>query len=413
MTSFTKYVPSSDSDSSQSSSQQSSGPTSNSTKAFEGGGGQRVINKFKGDNPPEDFEFPSMGIEDIDRAVFKLFDDKIRFQVTQKGESKKVPVVFAAGERFALTRRKNPIRDKNNALILPLISIMRNEVDISPSQNGKKTAISFREQTSYIIKRRLSKKDREYQNLINKQDIRNQKNVPGKGTNETRRASKGYDSKQISLDHEIGNNIFEIIEIPYPEFVSVSYEVTFWTQYVQQANEMIETLLFNFEGQGEEITMATEAGYELVAFFKSPINNTANFDNYTDDERIVKHTISLSVPGYIINPKHAGIPNLLRSYYSAPVIEFGYVEPRGKLVHNLANPSSKEIATNNVLTDLTNPYEDERRGDLSALIEDRKIINPFTGESVASFSKIRHRNERAGETVASSRLSDDISTQNE
>ena len=79
--------------------------------------GDKIIQQFEGDNPPEDFDFPSIGIEDIDRAVFKLFDEKLRFQTTQKGESKKVPVVFAAGERFALTRRKNPITDRNNTFV--------------------------------------------------------------------------------------------------------------------------------------------------------------------------------------------------------------------------------------------------------------------------------------------------------
>ena len=118
---------------------------------------EKVIKSFEGDNPPEDFDFPSFGIENIDRAVFELFDTKLNFQVTQKGESKKVPVVFAAGERFALTRRKNPIRDKNNALILPIISIMRNDIDFSVDQGGKKTAISFREQPTYYIKKRLNK----------------------------------------------------------------------------------------------------------------------------------------------------------------------------------------------------------------------------------------------------------------
>lgn len=51
--------------------------------------GDQILNKFKGDNPPEDFEFPSIGIEDIDRAVFNLFDVQLRFQTTQKNESKK------------------------------------------------------------------------------------------------------------------------------------------------------------------------------------------------------------------------------------------------------------------------------------------------------------------------------------
>ena len=137
----------------------------------------KIIQQFEGDNPPSDFDFPSVGIEDIDRAIFKLFDEKLNFQVTQKGEAKKVPVVFAAGERFALTRRKNPIRDKNNALILPIISIMRGNVDFSHDQGGKKTPISFREQSTYTIKRRLSNRDRQYQNILNKMGLTNQKNV--------------------------------------------------------------------------------------------------------------------------------------------------------------------------------------------------------------------------------------------
>ena len=142
--------------------------------------GDPVIKPFHGDDPTKDFDFPSIGIEDIDRAVFKLFNEKLNFQVTQKKETKKVPVVFAAGERFALTRRKNPIRDKNNAFILPLISIMRNDINFGPDQSGKGTAISFREQETYVIKRRLAKKDRDYQNIINKAGLLNQDNVGSK-----------------------------------------------------------------------------------------------------------------------------------------------------------------------------------------------------------------------------------------
>ena len=140
-----------------------------------------VISKFKGENLPSDFNFPSFGIEDIDRAVFNLFDKKLNFQITQKNKISKIPVVFAAGERFALTRRKNPIRDKNNTLILPLISIMRGDINFSPDLGGSKTAIAPREQESYIIKKRLSEKDRKYQNIINKQSIKNQKNVSSRG----------------------------------------------------------------------------------------------------------------------------------------------------------------------------------------------------------------------------------------
>ena len=394
--------------------------------------GDKIIKKFDGDNPPEDFEFPSIGIEDIDRTVFKLFDKKLNFQTTQKKESKKVPVVFASGERFALTRRKNPIRDKNNALILPLISIIRNDIDFSPGQKGKGTAISFRNQPSYTVKRRLSKKDRNYQNVINKSGLKNQKNVssragftlndivPGNVAVQGEQASRRNGSNlsftvqsgHINLDADLGNNIFEIIDIPYPEFITVSYEVTFWTQYITQANEMMETLIFNFDGQGQEIAITTDSGYELVAFFDQSFSNGSNFENYSDDERIVKNSINLVIPGYIINPKNPGIPNLARSYFSAPTIDFGYHEQHGKLVNNNQPERSKDKFKKNVLQDLTNVKEADMRGDISVEIED-KIINPFTGEETVQFSKIRHRNQRKGETVGSTLIIKDIENQNE
>ena len=95
--------------------------------------GNKIISDFDGNNSPEDFTIPSIGIEDIDRAIFELFDKKLSFEVKSQGKLQKVPVIFAAGERFALTRRKNPLRDKDNALILPIISIARNDIDFSPT----------------------------------------------------------------------------------------------------------------------------------------------------------------------------------------------------------------------------------------------------------------------------------------
>ena len=108
------------------------------------------IKDFDGNNIPEDFDFPSIGIENIDRAVFDLFDKKLQFETTSKGVSKKVPVIFATGERFALTRRTNPIRDRNNTNILPLISIVRENIDIGSSQAGKGTAIALKIKTTSL-----------------------------------------------------------------------------------------------------------------------------------------------------------------------------------------------------------------------------------------------------------------------
>jgi hypothetical protein len=386
--------------------------------------GDKIIKNFDGANAPDDFNIPSMGIEDIDRAIFKLFDKQLSFEVNHNGTMQKVPVIFAAGERFALTRRKNPIRDRNNALILPVISIMRNNIDFSPSQSGKGTAISFREQTNYIVKYRLSEKDRKYQNIINKLGLKSQDNVASlnnllensgltggysskPGTVASRREDSGglsySQNSKVALNENLGKNIFEILEIPYPEFITVSYDVVFWTQYMKQANNMMETLIMNFSGQGEEIAIKTESGYELVAFFGSPFTSNSNFDDFSDSERVVKHSFNVTIPGYIINPKNPGLPNLIRSYLSAPEVNFSYSDANAKIIDYQPETKEEKIKRH-VLTDLTNPSENEMKRGESREVLESVIENPFTKSTKTQFSKVKLRNARSGETVASGHI---------
>ena len=389
--------------------------------------GEKVIKDFDGSNPPEDFDMPSVGIEDIDRAIFELFDKQISFEVTHKGTLQKVPVIFASGERFALTRRKNPIRDRENTLILPLVSIMRQNIDFSPAQSNKKTAIAFREQQNYVVKYRLSEKDRKYQNIINKQGIKNQSNVssekhflsntpsPGfgvtPGTVSTRRENANIQFSslaKVSLGEELGKNIFEVIQAPYPEFVAVTYDVVFWTQYMQQSNQMLETLLVNFTGQGEEIPMKTAGGYELVAFFSGPFSNSGtNLDEFTDSERVIKHSFSVTIPGYILNPQHPGMPKMLRTYVSAPELSFGVNTGDVESI-NYQPERKQETVKRHALQDLTNIKEHELiRGESRERIQNT-IVNPFSKSTKTEFSKVRTRNQRSGETVASSEIIEEI-----
>jgi len=387
-----------------------------------------IIKKFEGDNVPDNFDFPSIGIEDIDRALFKLFDTQLSFETTAKGVTKKVPVIFATGERFALTRRKTPIRDRNNTNILPLISIQRQNFDISPSQSGKGTAISFRAQPNYTIKYRLAEKDRAFQNLINKQNIKNQNNVASnsnfqlpssglnaiEGTIATRRDTnnlKFSKNAKINLNDNIASNVFEIINVPYPYFISVTYNVTFWAQYMQQGNQMIEYLLNNIDVPGGEFAIKTEEGYELVAFIGDNINFENNFDGMTDSERIIKYNFDMTIPGYLLNPKLEGQPNQIRSFYSAPVIDFSYYDSSSPKTQDYQQETKKEKIQRHVLTDVTNTNNLKiQRGESSESTE-VYVQNPFSVEGETEFLKIKNINSRSGEYVISNRILKEIDKQ--
>lgn len=388
----------------------------------------------QGNNVTENFDFPPINIEEIDRAIFNFFDKELNFGVTYGGKSSKVPVVFAAGERFALTRRKSPIRDKNNALILPIVSIMRTGMDISPSQNNKGTAISFYYAEPYYIKRRLADQDRDYQNIVNKMGLKNQDNVTARGhfidnsitpgktaapnTISSRRNKGGLafiDRLPKGIQQKVNDNIFEIVEVPYPDFISMTYNVTFWTQYVTQANQIIETLMSKF-GPYKEVIVTTSNGYEVFVDLGNSINSDVNFDNYTDDERVIKHSIDITASGYLLalDNELLGIP--FRSYFSAPQINFGYYDANVPVVKREKNDfdrlDNKELVLSD-LTDASNIRGDKLERGQSSEEYERTIENPFDDSKEKVYVKAKLRNQRAGETVAGKNTVRLIDTQSE
>jgi len=371
---------------------------------------------------PDDFSLPSSGIEETDETLFNLFDKELPFQVNIKNQSTKVPVVFSTGERFALTRRKSPIRDKNNTLILPIISVHRTGIDISPSQKGYGTPISFRDQQSYTVRKRLSSKDRDYQNIINRLGIKHQDNVssranfsddkvfPGNiskvGKVASRRNSKNLsyinDSTGNLLRNDISNNIFEIITIPYPTFITLTYEVTFWTQYMQNMNQLLEILFSQFSGQDHAFKMISKSGFEYVAYVDSQLASNDNFSDFSQDERIIKYSFNITVPTYMLAQKNPGVPSPFRKFYSAPQIEFGYYQSSTQVTTE--NIVGKNTLNKFILSDVNNlnsaGKEDSVRGQTSAMLAET-VINPFTGKETTELVNVLTRNQRAGETVLS------------
>ncbi len=381
----------------------------------------KISSGYEGLNTEENYTIPKNGIENVDRAVFELFDKILAFEVKNKDETIRVPVVFASGERFALTRRKEALRDDNNALILPIISIVRKNIDLSPGQSGYGTAIAYRDQDLYIIKRRLAEEDRDYQNLINKLGLKNQKNVskrkfvasdvsPGNIQDELSQASRRNDTnlslykQQVSLDPKIDKNIYEIITVPYPEFFTIEYDVTFWTQYVTEANQMIEHLVSKFDGQDRGFKITTREGYEHFVFVAGSITSNDNFSDYSSEERIIKNSFSLTVPSYLIAPDIDGVNTPFRRFLSAPEVHFEISESKTKSAKtndkfNLQDKTNKFILSDVEILD-KDGNADEGREDtgIELLYEE---VDPKTGQVTKEYRRVLSRNVRKGETVLS------------
>lgn len=295
---------------------------------------------YSNPNTVENLTIPSCGLEDVDVAVFNLFDKDINLffsagnETTKEQNVKRVPVVFAAGEKWAMLKRNRPLRDKNDALILPLVTISRSGIEQSSANdiNGRGT----NQQTGEIvIHRRLDKLDRNYQNLINKLYIVNQKNVAVNPTDvhlddqvlTLRTVGDRKDEQDIRngalLAPNNRNNIYETITLPAPQFFSAKYEVTIWTQYTQQMNQLIEVLMSSYLSPGSRsFKIDTPKGYWFVAYVEESYTQDVNFDDMSNSERIIKYKFTLRVPAYLLASSTPGAPVPLRRTVSSPTIIF-------------------------------------------------------------------------------------------
>jgi hypothetical protein len=257
-----------------------------------------------------DYIIPSCGVEDLDLAVFNLFDRQIPLYYDLHGEIKKVPVIFATGERFALLRRKQPITDRNGALILPLVSITRSSLENVPAKG-----IANNQMFPNIVTKRISQKDLVYRQ---QQNIEKLKNVKGEDLSQ---------DGDLSLKPRTEKNIVETIEMPPIKYFGASYEISIWSSFTQQMNKLLEAIMSAYTlNPGQQFRLESDKGYTFSAFVDSSISQDTNYNDFTDAERYIKYNMTISTTGYIIAPNILGGKTALRSFMSAPEVSFDVLE---------------------------------------------------------------------------------------
>jgi len=415
-------------------------PTRFNSKSFPHFGVSGIADKTHQGSP--DFTIPSVGLEDVDVSIFNLFEKEITLQVNGDNSTpQKVPVIFAAGEKWALLKKRKAIRDRNGSLILPLVTIVRNSISQDSSKDIAGRGIN--QQTGeIIIKRRLDSSDRNYQNLINRYLLRNQKNV---ATNEYREHVDGQllTERNVGVDKDNSTaidgawladikskNIYETIVIPSPQFYTIKYEITLWTQYTQHMNQMLEQVISSFLPQGNSWRLDTPKGYWFIAKVE---NNSyepeTNFESMGQEERTIKYKFSVEVNAYIFAGTAPGTNIPVKRYVSSPVVTFDTgLEPGGGLGLGTSKVQSEDPFLGSddptlPLTDKKVKRRDQRRSgtllydqhvdnisaDDPALktrssqqnkpIYDKIISQDSTGKQVIKYARVYRVTAASGETV--------------
>lgn len=265
-----------------------------------------IVSGYEESNTPTDYTIPSCGIEDLDKAVFNLFDKQMPLYHVQQGEQKKIPVIFATGERFAILRRNKPLTDKKGALILPLISITRSNIDNNPSKG-----ISNNQMFPEVVTRRIAGKNSEWRQLKNFE-----------GFNSIKHATK-ENKTDFNLKPQIDKNIYETIEIPPVKYFGATYEISIWSSFTQQMNDILTTVMSSYTiNPGQQFRLESEKGYWFPAFVDNTFTQDSNYSEFTDAERYIKYNMTMSTTGYILAPNITNGKVSIKSIMSAPNISF-------------------------------------------------------------------------------------------
>jgi hypothetical protein len=358
------------------------------------------------DSSPTDYTIPSCEIEDVDVALHALFDKQIGFRNTTIPDGENGPlninkpyVIFATGERFALVKKLRPPRDKSKQLMLPAISIRRKSITQSPEDITGRGMNQFT--GDIVIRRRLAAQDRDYQNLLNKLAIDGLN--PG-GPSSRRTQGENGPSVDLGtaqgalLDPKLGNNVWEIISIPQPQFYTATYEVTFWTTHTLHMNYLIMTLLAAQLPQGKMFRLNTPKGYWFIATIADEVNSADNLDDFKEEKRVIRYTFQVMVKSFLLAPNGPGVPVPVRRTISATDISFELETTPG----SVKTPQGPRKPTDSgfTLTDIERdpgtkqtPTTDQR------LLVQKTIYNPVTGRSESKYARVLESNQKQGETV--------------
>lgn len=346
-----------------------------------------------------DFVVPPVGLEDVDSAIFNLFDKEIPIQIdeTSSAGMKKVPVIFAGGEKWAMLKKNRPLRDKSNTLILPLITIGRTGFSQTSAEDLAGRGIN-QKTGEIVIRRRLDKSDRGYQNLINRTSLQGQQNLAVTPLDAVidqlaTRRSIGDISEDptvrsgglVSGRKSKMGNAYETIVIPSPQFITVTYDVIVWTQYTHHMNQVMETIISSYLPQVQGWRLDTPKGYWFMANVdEGSFAAETNFEDMSQGERIIKQKFSVKVPAFILASSAPGVPIAAKKYVSVTSVSFD-VGVVGKNVPSAQSPVQQNPPVIDPFLGSDDPTlplaENARRGrDSDQRRQDS--LRPFTGGDV-------------------------------
>jgi hypothetical protein len=198
----------------------------------------------------------SIGIQDIDEAVFYYFQNVIKPFVLQNEERIEVPIIYGSPEKWASFQKFGYFRDSQGRIMMPIIMFKRDSIE-------------------------------KVRSVSNKLDANNPNNISI--------ARKSYSNKNAYDNFSALNNVVPQkvnYAVVIPDYITVTYSCAINTYYMYQLNKIVEAI---------EYASDSYWGDPSRFQFRAMIDSFAIKNELADkEERTVSSTFNIKLNGYII-----------------------------------------------------------------------------------------------------------------
>ncbi len=263
----------------------------------------------------------TVSIQDIDEAIIYYFQNVIRPFVIQNGNRIEVPIIYGAPERWKSVQRDGYYKDKNGAIMAPLIMFKRDTIEKNRSLGNKL--------------------DGNYPNLY--------------GVMKKKYDTKNFYSNFNVLTNRVPEQQFYAVTIP--DYVTLTYSCVVYTYYVEQLNKIVEAI---------EYASDSYWGNPQRYQFKASIDSfTTVTELPANDVRLVRSAFNIKIYGYIIPSTLQNNVSSLKKFRNKSKIIFST-----EIVENpallLPNVPIKDLGTNEEVFPETYNNENDPRAQQSA-----------------------------------------------
>ena len=207
----------------------------------------------------------SIALYDVDYAVKWHLENVINPTCIEDNAVITVPILFAAGEKWASVQKHGYLRDNQGKILTPMIMIKRNSV--SKREDIQDLKVLETADARITFERKYTKANR-------------------------------YDRFSLSQ----ASPIKEFYSIDVPKFVQIEYELLIWTNNSIQLNEVVEQLIW-FDGK------AFGDAHKFITHIDPPSFESVNANG---EDRIVRATMGMRTKAHILNTHGPNAPAMYK-----------------------------------------------------------------------------------------------------